>query len=231
MTAKVGGSPNRVGGIGRVTGAQEYVADIHLPDELHARLVTIPSARARITGIEAGEALAVAGVRAVVSSADLPQPVARFGPQFRDRPVLAVDEVKYHGDPVAVVVAETRDAADEGAAKVKVAWEDLPAVTTLAAALDPAAPLVQDPSLRAGSPFATSNVVREHVVGWGDVDTVAADLVVDHSYSFPMVTHFAIEPHAYIAAPDGDGVAVWSTIQHPNWLQKIIAGVTGMPLA
>ena len=46
-----------------------------------------------------------------------------------------------------------------------------------------------------------------------------------------MVTHFAIEPHAFMAAPDGDGIAVWSTIQHPNWLQKLIAGLVGMPLS
>ena len=58
-----------------------------------------------------------------------------------------------------------------------------------------------------------------------------ADIVVEGTYRFPMVTQFAIEPHAFIAAPDGDGVAVWSSIQHPNWLQRVIAGVLGMPLA
>ena len=83
--------------------------------------------------------------------------------------------------------------------------------------------------LRPGDPLAGTNVLREHRVGWGDVDAATADLVVDHTYTFPMVTHFAIEPHAFIAAPDGDGIAVWSSIQHPNWLQKIIAQVLGMP--
>ncbi|MEW6225206.1 MAG: xanthine dehydrogenase family protein molybdopterin-binding subunit [Chloroflexota bacterium] len=231
MSARVGGSPNRAGGIGRVTGAQEYVADIRLADELHAKLVTVPCARARITGVDAAEALRVPGVHSVVTAADLPSPMPRFGPQFRDRPVLAVDEAKYHGDPVAVVLADTRDAAEAAAGLVRVGYEELPAVTTIAAALDPGAPLVQDPSIRPDDAFAHTNVVREHRVGWGDVDAVAADLVVDHVYTFPMVTHFAIEPHAYIAAPDGDGIAVWSTIQHPNWLQKVLAGVTGLPLA
>jgi len=55
--------------------------------------------------------------------------------------------------------------------------------------------------------------------------------VVENTYTFPMVTHFAIEPHAFMAAPDGDGIAVWSTIQHPNWLQKVIAKVLGLPLS
>jgi CO/xanthine dehydrogenase Mo-binding subunit len=231
MTARVGASPNRVGGIGRVTGAQEYVADIHLAGELHARLVAVPCAHARLVSIDASAARRVPGVHVVMTAADLPQPVPRFGPQYRDRPVLAVDEVKYHGEPVAAVAAETRDAAEEAAALVRVTYDELPAVTTLAAALDPAAPLVQDPSLRPGDPFAGGNVLREHRVGWGDVDATPADLVVDHRYQFPMVTQFAIEPHAYIAAPDGDGLAVWSTIQHPNWLQRILAGVTGLPLA
>ncbi len=227
----IGTSPNRVGGIGRVTGSQQYVADLRLADVLEARLVTLDCARARIISIDASAALALPGVRLVMTAADLPQPVPRFGPQLEDRPVIAVGETKYHGDPVAIVAAETKDAADAAAALVRVEYEELPAVFTLAAALDPAAPLVQDPALRPGDRLASTNVLREHPIGWGDVDAAVADVVVEHTYTFPMVTHFAIEPHAYIAAPDGDGIAVWSTIQHPNWLQKVIAKVLGMPLA
>jgi CO/xanthine dehydrogenase Mo-binding subunit len=235
---RVGTSPNRVGGADRVTGRQRYVADIHLPDELHARLVTLPVARARIVAIDTSAALAVPGVRLVVTAADLPQPVPRFGPQFRDRPVIAVGETKYHGEPVAAVAADTKDAAEAGAAAVRVEYEELPAVFTIRDALDPAAPLVQDPALRPGDPLAGTNVMREHIVGWGDVAAAAAGLasvpggvVVDDIYSFPMVTHFAIEPHAFIAAPDADGIGIWSSIQHPNWLQRVIAGVLGLPLS
>ncbi len=227
----IGTSPNRVGGIGRVTGLNEYVADIRLPDVLEARLVTLDCAHARIISIDASEALAVPGVRLVMTAADLPLPMPRFGPQFEDRPVLAVGETKYHGEPVAIVAAETRDAAEEAARLVRVDFEELPAVFTLAAALDPAAPLVQDPGLRPNDRLASTNVLREHPIGWGDVDAAAVDVVVENTYTFPMVTHFAIEPHAFMAAPDGDGVAVWSTIQHPNWLQKVIARVLGFPLS
>jgi len=228
---RVGDSPRRVGGHGRVTGLQRYVADLHLPDELHARLVTLPVARARIIAIDASAAERAPGVRFVMTAADLPQPMPRFGPQFRDRPVIAVGETKYHGDPVAAVVAETRDAAEAAVALVRVEYEELPAVFTIAAALDPGAPLVQDPSLRPGDPLASTNVLREHRVGWGDVDAATADLVVENRYTFPIVTHFAIEPHAFVAAPDGDGIAVWSSIQHPNWLQKILAQILGLPLS
>jgi CO/xanthine dehydrogenase Mo-binding subunit len=228
---RVGASPNRVGGVGRVTGSQRYVADIKLVDALQVKLVGLPVARARIVSIDTSAALAVPGVRLVMTPEDLPRPVPRFGPQFTDRPVLADGETKYHGEPVAAVAAETKDAAEEGARLVKVEYEELPALVTLAAALDPAAELVQDPSIRPNDPLARTNVLREHRFGWGDVDAARADLVVENDYTFPMVTHFAIEPHAFMAAPDGDGIAVWSSIQHPNWLQRILAKVLDLPLA
>ncbi|HEU0235387.1 MAG TPA: xanthine dehydrogenase family protein molybdopterin-binding subunit [Candidatus Limnocylindrales bacterium] len=227
----VGASPARVGGRARVTGRQAYVADIRLEDALHVKLVTVDCARARIVAVDASAALAVPGVRLVLSAADLPDPMPRFGPQFQDRPVLAVGETRYHGEPVAAVAAETRDAAEEGARLVRVEYDELPAVSTIAAALAPDAPLVQDPSIRPGDPLAATNVLREHRYGWGDVDGATADVVVEGTYAFPMVTQFAIEPHGFLAAPDGDGIAVWSSIQHPNWLQRVIAGLLALPLS
>ena len=227
----VGASPERVGGVARVTGGQAYVADLRLEDALHVKLVTLDCARARIVGIDITAALAVPGVRLAISAADLPDPMPRFGPQFIDRPVLAVGETSYHGEPVAAVAADTLDAAEEAARLVRVDFEELPAVFTVAGALAADAPLVQDPSLRPGDPLAATNVLREHRYGWGDVDAAVADVVVEHAYRFPMVTQFAIEPHGFIAAPDGDGIAVWSSIQHPNWLQRVLAGLLGLPLA
>ena len=221
----VGQSPWRSGGRDRVTGRQAYVADIPLEDALHVKLVTVDAARARIGRIDATRALEVLGVRLVMTPDDLPTPMPRFGPQLRDRPVLGVGTTAYHGEPVAAVAAETRDAAEVAATLVAVEFEPLPAVTTIAAALDAASPLVQDPSLRPDDPLATTNTLRDHRYGWGDVDAAErdAEVVVEGTYTFPMVTQFAIEPHAYIAAPDGDGIAVWSAIQHPYWLQRVIA--------
>jgi CO/xanthine dehydrogenase Mo-binding subunit len=234
LEGRVGMSPNRIGGIDRVTGAQRYLADLRVADALHAKFVTVDCAHARIRGVDKAPALALPGVRLVLTAEDLPQPVPRFGPQREDRPVLATGETKYHGDPVALVVADTREQAEAGAAAVRVDVEELPAVFTVAGARAPGAPLVQDPALRPGDPRRDTNVLNEHVVGWGDLDAAAGQpglTIVERRYTFPMVTQFAIEPHAFMAAPDGDGVAVWSTIQHPNWLQKVIAGLTGLPLA
>jgi len=229
--AVVGSSAPRGGGYERVTGKQRYVADLRIPDVLQAKLVTLDCARARIIGIDSRAAERVPGVRLVMTAADLPQPMPRFGPQFDDRPVLAVGETKYHGEPVAAVAAETEDAAREAVSLMRVDYEELPAVFTIAGALDPVAALVCDPVLRPDDPLAGTNVLREHHFGWGDVDTARADVVVENAYTFPMVTHFAIEPHGFIVAPDSDGITCWSSIQHPFLLQRMLARILGLPLS
>ncbi|MFL5649314.1 MAG: xanthine dehydrogenase family protein molybdopterin-binding subunit [Chloroflexota bacterium] len=234
MSEVVGARAPRVGGLDRVTGRQAYVADIPVDDVLHVKLVTLPVARARIGAIDDSAACAVPGVRLVISARDLPSPMPRFGPQRRDRPVIATGETKYHGDPVAAVAAETKDAAEEAAGLVRVEYEELPAAYTLETALAGDAPLVQDPSLRPDDPHANTNVLHEHRHAWGDTDTAERQrdlVVVEGTYHFPMVTQFAIEPHAFMAAPDGDGIAIWSAIQHPNWLQRVIAELLKLPLA
>ena len=227
----IGAPAHRLGGYGRVTGHQQYVADIPMADALHAKLVTLDCAHARIISIDTSAALQVPGVRFVMTADDLPSPMPRFGPEYQDRPVLAVGETKYFGEPVAAVAAETKDAAEEAAHLVKVEYEVLPAIFTLESALDASAELVQDPSIRRPGPLTGSNVLCEYHFGWGDVDASRADLVVENTYRWPMQTHFAIEPHGFIAAPDGDGIAVWSSIQHPYQLQKTLARVLEMPMS
>jgi CO/xanthine dehydrogenase Mo-binding subunit len=230
VSAGVGVSARRVGGADRVSGRQQFVGDVRLDDMLHVKLVTLDCARARIVSIDTTAAERVPGVRAVLTAADLPDPMPRFGPAHEDRPVLAVGETKYHGEPVAAVAADTEEAADEAAGLVRVVVEELPAVLTVDAALDPGAPLVQDPALRTG-PLAGTNTLREWHFGWGDVDAATADCVVDQTYTFPMVTHFAIEPHVFLAAAERDGVTIWSAIQHPYLLQSGIAKLLGLPIA
>lgn len=228
----VGASPRRVGGHERVTGTQHYVADIHLPGELHVKLVTLDAPRARIHSIDTSTAEQMPGVVTVLTPDDLPQPIPRFGPQFQDRPVLAVEEAKYHGEPVAAVAAETSEQAARAAAAVRVDHEVLEGgVFSVAAALDPHSPLVQDPSIRTGNPLSHTNVLAEHRYEWGEIDDSTADLVIDEKYDFPMVTQFAIEPHAFMAAPDDGGIEVWSSVQHPFLLQKTMASILGMPLS
>jgi CO/xanthine dehydrogenase Mo-binding subunit len=230
----IGASPPRVGGPERVRGTLEYVGDIRFGDVLHVKLVTLDVARARIEAIDSTEAELVDGVVAVFTPEDLPSPMPRFGPQFRDRPLLAVGETKYHGEPVAAVVAESPEAAARAATLVAVEHVPLDGgVFTVESALDPSFPLVQDRSVRvSGDPRAETNVLSEHRFEWGDVETALADHVVDQTYHFPMVTQFAIEPHAFVAVPDdGGGVQVWSSVQHPFLLQKVLAQILDLPLA
>ena len=95
MSDVIGARTPQVGGLDRVTGRQAYVADITLDDVLHVKLVTLPVARARIGAIDDTAACAVPGVRLVMSAKDLPNPMPRFGPQRRDRPIIATGETKY----------------------------------------------------------------------------------------------------------------------------------------
>jgi CO/xanthine dehydrogenase Mo-binding subunit len=227
----LGESVVRAGGRERVTGAQRYVADLKLEGALQVKLLHLPVGHARIKSIDVGGAFELDGVSHVLTAASLTRPVPRFGPSFHDRPVVAEGEVKYFGEPLAAVAAETEDAAAAAVERIRVEYEELPGVYTLEGALAEDAPLVQDPELRQGDPLAQTNVLREHRFGWGDVDTPGAALVVEDAYRFPMVSHFAIEPFAVLAAMEGGVLTVWTPIQHPFVLQRVLSEATGLPVA
>src|SRR3954464_12124005 len=138
MTVRtIGESYERVGGRERVTGAQQYAADLSFDRVLHVKLVHLPTARAAIRRIHTRRAQEMPGVACVLTADDLGQPVPRFGPAFPDRPILATGETKFFGEPVAAVVAESIDAAQAGAALVEVEFDELPAVLSIEQALDP----------------------------------------------------------------------------------------------
>jgi CO/xanthine dehydrogenase Mo-binding subunit len=227
----IGASERRHGGRGRVTGGQQFIGDIRLESMLHVKLVHLDCGHARIVSIDTTRAAAIPGVVGVVTAEDLPHPMPRFGPAHDDKPVLAVGETKYHGQPVAAVVADSKESAELAVELVRVEFEELPGVYTVESALDPNAPLVQEQDLRPGDPLNHTNVLSELTFGWGDVDAATADVVIDNLYTFPMITHFAIEPHAFIAAPDDGGVELWTATQNPFQMQRVISRVLGLPIA
>ena len=227
----LGTSVRRVGGYERVTGAQRYGADLRFENVLHLKLVHLNCGHARIHAIDTTEALKVEGVHGVVTPADLPQPIPRFGPAINDWPLLAVNETKFFGEPVAVVAAESKDAAEAGARAVNVDFDELPCVLTIDDALNSEMPLVREPELRPGDKFANTNILKEWNLGHGNIEEAKSAFVLENSYSFPMITHFAIEPHVFVAAPDDDGVAIWSAMQHPYVLQKVVAATLKWPLS
>jgi CO/xanthine dehydrogenase Mo-binding subunit len=215
-----------------VIGAQRFTADISIDDVLHVALVSLDCGRAVIESIDTSAAEDIEGVVRVFTADDFPHPIPRFGPQFADRPVIASRETKYHGEPAAAVVGVSREAAAAGAAAVRVHSAQLPGVYSIEDALNPNSPLVIEKTLRpVNDPLAGSNVRQQWEWGWGDVDSIRADLVIDETYEFPMVTHFSIEPHAFIAAPEAGGVTVWSSIQHPYVLQRTLAELLDLPIS
>lgn len=223
----------RYGGEDRTTGAQRFVADLEFTNALQVALVTIPVGCAEITGIDKAAALRIPGVVDVVAGVDLPSPMPRFGVSHQDRPVLADGRVNFHGEPVAAVLAETAEAAYAGARAVHVDFNELPGVYTLDSALAPGAHLVQDPALRPGDPLADTNVIKDALYTWGDIaaEEERTATVVENTYTFPMVTHFPIEPGGTVAIPtDNGGIEVYSPVQHPYLLQQTLAKLLGLPL-
>ncbi len=231
----VGSSVRRYGGEDRVTGAQKFLSDLPFADAAQVTLVTLPVAVATLTGINTKRAEELPGVLAVVSALDLPQPVPRFGVSHQDRPVLADGEVIYHGEPVVAVVAETLDQAQAAAREVEITYEERAGVFDLDRAVAPDAPLVRNPALRPeDDEHRLTNVLETALYTWGDTEAAAdeAAVVVENTYTFPMVTHFPIEPGGTVAVPtDAGGIEVHSPVQHPYLLQRTLSKVMGLPLA
>lgn len=228
---QIGKSVQRVGIEERVSGTLKYAADLKFADALHVKLVRLDVGHARILSVDISEASRLKGVRFILTDKDLPNPIPRYGPFLNDQPIIATGETKFHGDPVAAVVAETEDIADKAVTLVKVEYEELPGVYSIEQALTPDAPLVQDPSIRVNPDFANSNILDEWKFNRGNQEEPGADLILEDTFNFPMTTHFAIEPHVFIAAPEHDGVCIWGTIQHPFLLQRVVARTLKIPVS
>src|SRR5262245_43645854 len=189
----VGTSGRRVDALEKVTGRARYVTDLDRPGMLHAKILRSPYAHARVVRIETATARALAGVRAVVTSADLGWCEPYFGPAYRDRPVLAIGVARYEGEPVAAVVADDESVAVQALDLIDVEYEELAAVTTLEEALAPGAPLVHTSKPLAGHfadlsslrPKPGTNICHQFDFerGCGAAGFAEADLVAEHTYT------------------------------------------------
>lgn len=247
----VGTSLPRVDAVAKVTGAATYAADANAPGMLHAKVVRSTRAHARLVAVEAGGAESVPGFVALVTGADLTGLFPRFGHILPDHPILALDKVRYYGEPVALVLAEGLDAAADAAELVDVRYEDLPAAMDPAAALADDAPLLHDTAYeRAGSALAVpggslardettapeptrSNVAHESHREWGDVDAAlaGAHLVVETTVHYPMLYAYAMEPYNALAELRGGVLDVTTTAQHPFMVQRDLARIFSLPLS
>jgi CO/xanthine dehydrogenase Mo-binding subunit len=233
----IGTRPVRPDGIDKVTGRAQYGADVHVPGALHARMKRSPHAHAIIRRIDASRALALAGVKAVVTSQDLAGPdgdVSKL--PYPAQNILAGAKVFYRGQPVAAVAATNDHIAQEAANLIDVEYEPLPHVLDVREAMLPDAPVLHE-ELRTRGPVpadAPTNIVAHTVAAFGDVDKGFAecDTVVEGEFSTKMVHQGYIEPQAATAswAPDGQ-VTIWTTTQGSFPARETCAQLLGHPIS
>jgi CO/xanthine dehydrogenase Mo-binding subunit len=234
-------SPRRVDGRSKVTGQAQYAVDLTAEHLAYGTVVRASRAHANIASIDKSAAEAVPGVIGVVTADDLVGLFPRFGHISADHPILAIDKVRYWGEPVALVVGDTPWAAFDGAQLVEVDYEDLPAAMTADEALAEDAPLLHEQSYATGdSAFdeahlsgSGTNVAHDVTIGWGDVDAALEEshAVVETTMRFPMLYAYAMEPYNALADFRGDQLIVDTTAQHPFMVREDLARIFGLPFS
>ena len=232
---RVVGTPvTREDAVDKVTGAARYTTDLGLPGMLYAAILTSRHASAKIVRIDTTSARAVPGVRAVLTGDDLD---IRLGLYLRDKRILARDVVRYQGEAVAAVAADTLDATRAACKLLRVEYEELPAVFDPRRAIEPGAPLVHpdlanyDHMRGVFFPKPGTNVAHHQKIRKGDVATAlaASDIRIEGSFDNPPVQHVPMETHAAIAqALSGGRVEVWTSSQSPYTVRHLLALAFGL---
>ena len=216
----IGDPIDRVDGRLKVTGRARYTTDHAIPNVAHGVLVTSTIAKGRLAGIDTSAAERVPGVLAVLTHANAPRLSQGGGGQSRALTLLQDDRVRYANEPIAVVVAETLEAAHEAAALLQVRYETERHEVTLERRLD-----------RAYVPKSAGRPDQDATTSRGDVDGAMASAEVrsEHVYTTPFQTHAAMEPHATVAVWEGaDRLTIYDATQgvHPD--RKRVAEVLGL---
>ncbi len=201
----IGRSVARVDARGKVTGEAPYPGDIDLPDQAYMKILFAGRPHAIVRRLDTSEAAALPGVLDVITAADVPN--NEYGLIMPDQPVLCgpgsskayADRVRFVGDQVAVVVAESEDIAQEALGLIQVEFEDLPVVTDVERAMAADAPLLH--------PDRESNIFHRLRIRKGDVDSAfeAADLIVESEFRTPAQEHAYLQPEAGLSYIDDEG--------------------------
>ena len=218
----VGHNVARVDGIDKVTGKAKFVGDITIRGMLQGKILRSTYPHARLASIDASRAEALPGVIAVLTASD----IVDLNSIYNGRPVIATNKVRYVGEPVAAVAAVDLATAEEAMSLIQVEYEELPAVIGIDAALKKDAQLIHQE--KAGNIGTHEKVTR------GDVEQgfSLSDEVVEDTFTFPMVYHYAMEPHSVVAHyGTDDEITVWSSAQHPFQVRGDIAKIFKVPLA
>ncbi len=235
----IGSSVPRVDGTAKISGAAEYVGDMSVAGMLHGKVLRSNVGRAKIHSIDTSEAEAMPGVVAVLTGEDLADIDPYYGHALRDRPIVAIDEVRFAGEPIAAVAANTEAQAEAALLSIVFEYADLPVVANLDAALAPDAALVHEGKTREGSahglgqlPERDGNVCYQYGFERGDMDEAAglAEIAIDREYEFPAVYQYSMETHSVIAHHTGDEISLWASCQHPFLVRAEIAALFGLPV-
>jgi carbon-monoxide dehydrogenase large subunit len=225
----------RVDGDAKVSGAAQYTADFSLPGMLWAAFVASPLAHARIVAIDSSEARALPGVHAVLTGADIGEHF--FGRRLCDWPVLALERVRFIGEFVAAVAADTPAIAEAAAALIQVEYDELPPLFDTETALDAGAPVLHEHPERYPFMFphrpvhAHKNVQGHGVLTVGDVDAamMRADRIFEHAFTTPRFHGGYLEPRATLVWVEDGTIHIVSTNKSPYLLRQQFAVCTGVP--
>ncbi|QGP91211.1 putative xanthine dehydrogenase subunit D [Neomoorella glycerini] len=213
----------RVDAYEKVTGRARYAADLYFPGMLYGKVLRSKVAHARIKSLETNAARQMPGVHCVLTADDLPGE-----PSWCTYLFLARDRVRYTGDALAMVAAETREQAEAAIKAIKVEYEPLPGVYSIEEALAPGAPQVQE--------YAPGNIVQNThwPVRKGDVAAgfAACDVIIEREYRTQYIEHAYIEPEACVVVPDpvNNGVIVYGSLQNPYMTRWAVATALGLKL-
>ena len=217
----IGKSIPRLDARSKVLGEARYADDLSLPGMLYVKVVRSPHPNARIRSIDTSRARNYPGVISVLTAQDIPGEKL-MGPIIKDQPVLCGEVVRYVGDAVALVGAETERAAEEALELIKVDYEVLAPVLDPLKAMEPGAPQVHF-----GGNIGTHAKVRR-----GDLEAAFRDAtaVVEKRFFYPRVEHAYMETEVALVAPDpGGGVTVWSSTQYAHLDREEVSRVLGLP--
>jgi len=231
----IGCSPVRLDAREKVTGRAIYVVDLKLRGMLYARVLRSPLPHGRIVRLDVKKARTLAGVAAVVTGEDFP---FSFGATIQDQHFLAIEKVRFVGDPVAAVAAVDLDTAEEALSLIKLELEPLPALLDPVEAMGPRAILIHEGlsqyALAPGIfPIRGTNICNHFKLRKGDVEKGfrESEVVLEDTYTTQMVQHAHLEPHASIAQVDRCGkITVWSNTQTPHFNRKALATALRLPL-
>ncbi|HEY0219559.1 MAG TPA: molybdopterin cofactor-binding domain-containing protein [Afipia sp.] len=220
----IGVNVRRIDAPSKVTGALRYAGDMVLPGMLHVQVLRSPHPHARIVSIDTTDAEAVPGVEGVVTSADVPGKDG-FGVFVADQPVMARDKVRYVGEQIAAVAAETLVAARQAVSKIRVEYELLQGVFDPEEAMTAGAPIVHD--------YAQDNLVKHIPIRNGNVEEgfAQSDVIVEQTYETQQVEHAYLETEAGVAYVDHDGVVtVHSPSQNITHHRHMLSRILNLPI-